>query len=210
MMANRLRELRKAAGKTLEQVAKEANTTNQMVGMLERGDRKLTVEWMERLAPPLNAKPSDLLVIDTNHHRIFLQGEVQAGKWRSADESDIKPEYFDLPLPAAFLQLRPYALRVVGPSMNNVYPEGTILICCHMDDLQEEPITGKRYIIDNIDPSDGIETTVKEFVIDQEGRPWAWPRSNHPNHQTPLALDNGTNGHTIQIRARVVYSLRGE
>ncbi len=195
---------------TLDEVAKLADTSNQMLGMLERGDRQLTQKWMERLAPIYKVSPSELLPVKSTSHRIQLQGEVQAGKWNARDQQDIELEYFDLPLPEAYENLRPYALRVVGPSMNAIYPEGTILICCHLEDLCEQPIPGKRYIIDNIDPADGIETTVKEFVIDQDGRPWAWPRSNHPLHQEPVALDHGQNGHTIQIKAKVIFSLRGE
>jgi transcriptional regulator with XRE-family HTH domain len=209
-MKNRIKELREKLDLSQDDLAQATGTSAQQIGRLEMGKRKLTTDWMQRLAPALNAKPSDLMEIESTHHRIKLQGEVQAGRWRGRDESDVELEYFDIPLPEAYAQLRPYALRVVGPSMNNLYPEGTILICCHLEDLNEQPIPGKRYIIDDIDPADGIETTVKEFVLDESGRPWAWPRSSHPLHQEPVALDEGRNGHTIQIKARVVFSLRGE
>jgi transcriptional regulator with XRE-family HTH domain len=210
-MANRLREIRKAAGLKLRDIAKAANTTNQMVGMLERGDRKLTVEWMERLAKPLGVQPSELMAINTTHHQIRLIGEVQAGNWQKPEEQEgFEGEILDLPLPEIYKQLRPYALRVVGPSMNLVYPEGTILICCHLEELHEDPISGKRYIIQNIDAHNGIETTVKEFMRDEQGRPWAWPRSTHTAHQMPVALDQAPNGHTVVIKARVVFSLKPE
>ena len=209
IMNNRLRELRKKEGLTLDQVAKEAGTTNQMVGMLERGERQLTQRWMERLAPALKVKPTELLPLNTTGHRIQLTGNVQAGEWRPAEEMP-DPEFFDIPLPENYSKTKPFGLRVVGPSMNLVYPEGSILICCHLTDLNEMPLHGKRYIIEDIEAGDGIETTVKELVIDETGRPWAWPRSNNPAHQQPIALDIGRPGHTILIKARVIYSLRGE
>lgn len=58
---NRIREIRKAKKLTLQKVADLADTTVQQVQRLERGDRKLTIEWMERLAKALNCKPAELL-----------------------------------------------------------------------------------------------------------------------------------------------------
>lgn len=209
-MENRIKELRLRKSLSQEELANLVGTSNQQIGRLEKSARELTLTWMKRLAPALGVAPQDLLPVQSSNHSIQLQGNVQAGLWRSSDHSDIEAEYFDIPLPEAYSNLRPYALRVIGPSMNNVYPEGTILICCHLEDLAEQPIPGKRYIINDIDPADNIETTVKEFVLDENGKPWAWPRSSHPLHQEPVALDEGRNGHTIQIKARVVFSLRGE
>ena len=154
--------------------------------------------------------PKQLDEIATNQHRIHLVGEVQAGKWVAPNSDGFGEDAFDIPLPQVYDGLSPYALRVVGQSMNLVYPEGTILICCHIEKLDEEPIPGKRYIIEDIDPAGDVETTVKELVMDDAGRPWAWPRSSHPQYQTPLALDQGRDGHTIRVAARVIFALRPE
>lgn len=210
-MKNRIKELREKNGLSQQQLAELTGTTNQQIGRLEKGARELTTTWMERLARPLRVMPSEIIALTTTHHRIRLIGEVQAGLWLTPDEKEgYEGEILDLPLPEIYSKLRPYALRVVGPSMNLVYPEGTILICCHLEELREDPVIGKRYIIQNIDEHDGIETTVKEFRIDEQGRPWAWPQSEHPEHQLPIALDQARNGHSIIIKARVVFSLKPE
>lgn len=60
-MKNRISEIRKARGLTLVDVAKRANTSNQQISHLERGRRKLSYEWMERLATALSCHPFDLL-----------------------------------------------------------------------------------------------------------------------------------------------------
>lgn len=60
-MKNRISEIRKARGLTLVEVAKRANTSNQQISHLERGRRKLSYEWMERLASALSCHPLDLL-----------------------------------------------------------------------------------------------------------------------------------------------------
>src|SRR6185503_21018784 len=130
---------------------------------LEKSTRRLTVEWMERLAPPLHVEPAELMAISTSQHRIRLIGEVRAGRWQQPGEEEVHDgEYFNFPLPEIYARLRPYALRVSGPSMNLVYPQGTILICCHLEDLREDPTPGKFYIIQDIDAHGSIETTVKE------------------------------------------------
>jgi len=60
-MTNRIAEIRKARGLTLQEVATRAATTNQQVSHLERGRRKLSYEWMKRLASAMSCHPLDLL-----------------------------------------------------------------------------------------------------------------------------------------------------
>lgn len=60
-MKNRISEIRKARGLTLVEVAERAQTSNQQISHLERGRRKLSYEWMERLAAALSCHPLDLL-----------------------------------------------------------------------------------------------------------------------------------------------------
>lgn len=60
-MTNRIADIRKLRGLTLQQVAVRAATTNQQISHLEQGRRKLTYDWMERLAKALSCHPLDLL-----------------------------------------------------------------------------------------------------------------------------------------------------
>ena len=61
-MENRIRELRKARGLTLKRMAELVGTSNQQISHLEKGRRRLTLEWMERIAEALECHPSDLLI----------------------------------------------------------------------------------------------------------------------------------------------------
>jgi transcriptional regulator with XRE-family HTH domain len=62
-MMNRLRELRKARGLTLADVAARCAppTTAVTIGRLETGTRQLTLPWMQRLATALDVDPRQLL-----------------------------------------------------------------------------------------------------------------------------------------------------
>ena len=45
----------------LKDVAEKANTSVQQVQRLERGERRLTTDWIERLSDALNCQPSDIV-----------------------------------------------------------------------------------------------------------------------------------------------------
>lgn len=53
--------LRKARGLTQQELAKLVGTTNQQIGHLERGKRRLTEAWMRRIAEALGVSPFELL-----------------------------------------------------------------------------------------------------------------------------------------------------
>jgi transcriptional regulator with XRE-family HTH domain len=76
-MANRIKELREKAGLTLQQVAEAAGTTLQQIHRLENADRRLTDEWMRRIAPALGVHPAALL---------FEFAEGQHSRHESVDE----------------------------------------------------------------------------------------------------------------------------
>lgn len=60
-MENRIRELRQAKGLTIKRLAELVRTSNQQISHLEKGHRRLTLEWMARIADALACHPSDLL-----------------------------------------------------------------------------------------------------------------------------------------------------
>jgi imidazoleglycerol-phosphate dehydratase len=60
-MTNTIRALRKQIGLSQQALAQRIGTTGQQVGNLEAGRRKLTQDWMERLAAGLDCAPADLL-----------------------------------------------------------------------------------------------------------------------------------------------------
>lgn len=60
-MQNRIKEIRESRGLTLQQLADAAGTTNQQIHHLESGKRKLTQDWMRRLADALQVESHDLI-----------------------------------------------------------------------------------------------------------------------------------------------------
>ena len=64
-MQNRIGILRVEKGLSLTDLARLAGTTKAQIQKLERGERRLSLQWMSRLARALDVKMSDLLAQDT-------------------------------------------------------------------------------------------------------------------------------------------------
>ena len=53
MIQSRIREIRRAKGMTLQQVADQIGTTAQTIGRLETGMRTLSIDWVRKIADAL-------------------------------------------------------------------------------------------------------------------------------------------------------------
>lgn len=59
-MGNRIEELRSARGWTQEQLAERMGTSQQQVGRLEKAQRRLNTDWLEKAAEALEVRIEDL------------------------------------------------------------------------------------------------------------------------------------------------------
>lgn len=122
----------------------------------------------------------------TIDRRIPVMGEVAAGLWREASPREIADAKEFLPLDVlGYEKARLTALRVVGPSMNLVYPEGRYVVVAHPAEAGLR--IGDIVVVERF-KSDLVELTLKEFVVDEAGRQALMPRSTHPDFQTPIYL----------------------
>ncbi|MGB4102145.1 MAG: helix-turn-helix transcriptional regulator [Alphaproteobacteria bacterium] len=62
-ITNRIKFWRQQRGWTLQHLAEASGTTRAQIDKLERGTRRLTVEWMVRLAKPLGCDPRSLMAL---------------------------------------------------------------------------------------------------------------------------------------------------
>jgi phage repressor protein C with HTH and peptisase S24 domain len=61
---NRIRDFRQAARLSMQALAERAGTSAPQINKLEKGERKLTVDWMVRLGRALSVDPKDLMVLE--------------------------------------------------------------------------------------------------------------------------------------------------
>lgn len=142
---------------------------------------------------------------------VMLRGAVQAGLFIEAREW---PEDDWRPAPVAADPRYPadlqYALEVRGPSMNLLYPAGSVVICFPLLHLDRDLKSGDKVIVSRQhNGSASREITIKELRINEAGEAWLWPRSSDPEYQQPWRI-SGQNGDTIEVVAIVIGSYRPE
>ena len=87
-MQNRIRELRKAKGLTLQTLADRVQASNQHISHLETGRRRLTIDWIERLAKGLDCDP--LALLGANAEEITEQELLLLKVFRTLNEDQRK------------------------------------------------------------------------------------------------------------------------
>lgn len=223
-MKNRLRELREKAGLKQNKLAELADTSPPQIQRLEKGERTLTVEWAERLAPILKVHPASLIfdtselvgleqtgtyeavAVDIDFEPVPVVGQVEAGSYRTSERWDEQDFYYmGLPVDKRYPQIKRFCLEVRGNSMDLIYPPGTLVICVDMIQINGEPKDGDIYVVDYTNIYGEIESTLKELSIQSNGKYILIPRSSDPAHKQPIEI-NGNKGDTIRLRAKVVGS----
>ncbi len=139
---------------------------------------------------------------------VWVIGEVRAGVFVNAVERDPSQWYaIDVPVPPRFRKMAK-ALEVKGPSMNQDYPEGSIVLWVDM--LNARPPRHLDHVIVYAHHMDGsIEATLKELRISADGHKWLWPKSDHPDFQQPLNVDQpGDHIADVEIAGLVVGDYR--
>lgn len=183
----------------------------------ENGTRGYPAKVAARYARFFRVKPEWLLygkvpadnVIELGP-RLFVVGEVAAGVFKEAWKRDEEDWEAFTGRPGVDAPMRErFGLLVTGDSMNDPYPEGTILECVNYYGDYEIP-SGKRVIVQRTKLDGTLEATVKELVRDSDGIEWLVPRSKNPVHQAFRGDEPGPGIARVEIIAIVVASTRLE
>ena len=170
-MANRIREHRQARGMTLQQLADASGTTKSQIDKLEKSERRLTVDWLLRLAKPLGCDPRDLLAtgpaMNTASVPQTLNGSLLPPPTlpvRGAARGGMAQEMYwtdgpidQVPRPHYLAHVRDaYAVYVVGDSMTPMYRPRQLLFV----NPYKPPVSGSGVVITLADSA----VLIKEFV----------------------------------------------
>lgn len=154
---NRIREIRKSKGLTIEELAEETGLSVSYTGRLEKGERRLSVDLLDRFAKALDVSSQDLLPSNPSKvsNVVAVMGRIGAGAEISPEEEQIPPEglyEIETPFP---LPDDAIAFEVNGESMWPRYDDGDIIICYRQGIVAEEVLgweaavktaTGQRYL----------------------------------------------------------------
>lgn len=92
-MKNNLRKIRETQGLKLREVAEKANTTPQQIQRLEKGERKLSPEWLSILSKALGCSPTDILPGLSNNSDEWIQEQT---RWLKGLNKEGRQAYEDL------------------------------------------------------------------------------------------------------------------
>jgi transcriptional regulator with XRE-family HTH domain len=223
---HRIRELR-SAGKNVTQgsLADAIGVEQPRISEIIAGRRTVRAAEARSMAAYLELPESVVLArlegdveVDTPANQwvplkhIMVVGAVQAGVYGEALEWPDQ-DWYPAPI-GAFPSYERYMQRgllVRGESMNELYPDGSIVACVKYIDLGRDPIPGERVVV--MRAIDGFyEATLKEIRQAPDGTWWLWPRSTHPSFQQPWQLtdDEGEWNENLRVVAKVVGCYRPE
>lgn len=194
-LANKIRNLRKEKLKLNQtELAKKLGLPDQSrVSKWESGQRVPNAIHSAMLAELAGVPVAEFLGVrplradEVATRIIMLVGEVCAGDWREAIEWDFDEQRpVSVPLHPSLTDIPLQGFVVRGPSMNMLYPEGTYVFVAATITNGLKPKNGNRVLVSRRSKDGLYEATLKEYVVDENGSRWLWPRSYDPEHQAPL------------------------
>ena len=209
---DRLSELRRLKGLTQTAIAEKIGVEQPTVQRWEAGKREPDFAQLFAIAEALGVTPGALIdptMVAPIGPTLYVKGLVAAGLWREAFElPESEWQAFSGRSDVTAELSHRFGLRVVGDSMDQVYPDGTIVECVSLFG-RAEAMPGKRVVVVRRNIDDEFEATIKELV-EQDGALWLVPRSSNPMH-SPFRLDEQAPGIVeTRIAAVVVSSVRPE
>jgi len=120
-----------------------------------------------------------------------LVGDVQAGAWRETVEDE--GDHHEVPVPVDMPMIDVDAFRVCGRSMERVFQDGELLFIASTIKNKIRLTSGDYVLVQRVDENGLYESSLKQLIIDNEGKWWLWPRSDDPEFQTPLLVTENDN-----------------
>lgn len=189
----RIRDARKRASLTQDQLAQRLGVKQSVVSDWERGELASWKDYIPELTRALNLLPSYFAAGTTRASEsqpvryAEVVGEVQGGTFRLAVEYPPEDRFMLPAIPSPGYDRVPLRyLRVVGDSVNLLYPDGTFVLVVSTADTDVR--SGDRVVVYSRQ-GELREATIKEIRVEPDGRIALWPRSTHPDHQEPIYLE---------------------
>lgn len=167
-------------------------SANTLYNFYKGRSRSLHADTLDKLAAVASMSVSELTGEQGPPRKpapeVPIIGSVEAGVWRESPEwPGGEGGSLVIPVPPEYSGIA-FAVAVDGPSMNQVFPQGSYVICVSVWEFQRDLRTGDKVVVRRRSADGHYEFTLKEIVFDNDGRPWLWPRSDHPQYQSPIEI----------------------
>lgn len=208
-IGDRVRRLRTALGLNQSELAEMIGKAPQRIQSLEAGTIK-NPRYLVRLAEVLKVTPQYLETgqVDPVNEtlpvgKLRVEGIVEAGNFRDItiiEDDEYERETIPVAMDGRYSMFHQYALRVVGDSMNLLYPAGSYVTCVSWAEAGLEWKDGMIVHVERY-RAGLVETTIKALQL-VNGRPkFLLPQSTNPKHK-PIEI-NGDEDTEIIIKGLV-------
>lgn len=192
----RLRQRRTALGMSVEDLAVKAGMAPSTVRAHENGQNGIRLPAARKYARALSTTPEWIMFEAGGSEAaandampaarlVPILGQVQAGAYLEIPE-DPEPQGFVPFYDPRYARATVYALRVVGRSMDQHYPEGATV---YVVPAAEAGVREGDHVVVRRERAGLHETTLKEIFL-HEGKMALRPRSSDPAHQEVLVADS--------------------
>lgn len=189
-MQNRIKTLRQAKGWPMQRLADEVGTNKSQISKLEKGERRLSQQWMERLAAVLGCTPADLLPGHGKQRRasgtmsITIDSTVDSGMGGHVEKVDEDKRYFVTFKPPQQLSDAEFFGVIMEGNHHAAYPDGSELIFART--MFDTRIENGKFVLIEEEKEDGqtqrymgqVEISPRMISINFQGR------DNQHHHRT--------------------------
>jgi len=206
-MTDQIKKLRKLRGLSQADLAAMLGIDVANYNRLENQKTELTLSRMKQIGEALRCEPIELIADFGRTRPVSVRRYLEAGSWLKSNEWP-DADWYQILVPDD-LDLRGrdlHGAEARGPSMNKVYPEGSVIVYADAPGSNDESMINSHVVVERIRIDGQVEITVKKLVRDEDGKHWLMPESTDPRHQQPLQVDHPEN-HTVNILGPVRYSL---
>lgn len=175
---------------------------------LQGRKKSLKADDAQRIASALSIPLTDLTEGQEGEFAssgMEVVGVVAAGRYRdiSVEDQDTKKPRIAFAKDLRFPHARQYALEVEGDSMNELFPDGSFVVCVNLYDSGIELKNGMSVHVErSILGGQLVETTLKEVHREGKNRLVLKPRSTNPSHE-PMYIE-GNEADEISVKGVVI------
>lgn len=162
---------------------------------------------LPRSQPIINYSPATLQNGDARPPRFIpIIGELRAGMFQEEADASEPLGFIHDTTDERYAGLPRYGKRVIGPSMNNVIPPGSVAIFVSLQDLGRDPEHNEIVEVIRRDKRGFVESTVKRYV-EIDGARYLMPDSTHPEHRQPIKLDDSGEDDSVIVRGLMIRAI---
>ena len=143
-MENRIKELRKKRGLSQEQLGDAIGSHFTTIAKLEKGEQRLSLEYMYPIAEALGCHARDLIPgPETDYHEplVPVVGEIEKDRWMPPKEdNEAEPNQIAVARHQAYRSVEHVAYKVGRPGEGDEPPVDTYLVCIPIEKARSEDL----------------------------------------------------------------------